>query len=182
MKGATSGPGAAVGLVAALLVLVAGIAAALTRGDSSSTSARPPIVSSTRPVTSSAAPSGSAATTTTKSTLPPLATTPTTAFDPAHPPAKPAIGSPEAAANGLWASYTSNNRAAAQRFATDEVINALFDVPFSGEEGVFQGCQKQPDGTFACRYDQSSTRYEMTAQADASGSFQIVVLSIGSAG
>ena len=90
--------------------------------------------------------------------------------------------SPEAAANGLWAAYTAGNRTAAARFASAPVVEALFSTPFSGDGGTFEGCQKRQQPTvFDCEYQQPSTQYAMTAEADAAASFKIVVITITSA-
>jgi hypothetical protein len=92
---------------------------------------------------------------------------------------KPAVPTPEAAANGLWAAYTAGNKSAANRFATSAVIETLFSAPFSGEDGIFQGCPKRgSQPIFDCEYVQPSTHYTMTAQADAAGSFKIVQITI----
>ena len=165
-----TGPPPLLGLVAALVVLVAGIAAALTRDDATSTRTSPGIVASTRP-----SPATSTSTTRTITTLPPtaLSTTSTTV--------RPAVPTPEAAANGLWAAYTRDSRSAAARFASPPVVDLLFSTPFSGEDGTFQGCRKRPSQkVFDCQYEQPSTNYAMTAEADAAGSFKIVVLTITS--
>ncbi|MEY2432148.1 MAG: hypothetical protein QOC92_1873, partial [Acidimicrobiaceae bacterium] len=87
----------------------------------------------------------------------------------------------EAAANGLWAAYTSGNRSAAARFASPPVVEALFVTPFSGEAGTFQGCTKRPSqNIFDCQYDQPSAHYALTAEADTANSFTIVVITITS--
>jgi hypothetical protein len=161
------------GLVAALLVLVAGIAAALTRDDPSSTRASPGIVASTQPL-----PATSASTSTTRATF---TTLPSTALSTTSITVRPAVPTPEAAANGLWAAYTGGNRSGAARFATPPVVDLLFSTPFSGDEGTFQGCRKRStQNVFDCEYVQPSTHYTMTAEADAAGSFKIVVLAITS--
>ncbi|MEY2459543.1 MAG: hypothetical protein QOG30_1373 [Acidimicrobiaceae bacterium] len=169
-----SGPPPLLGLVAALVVLVAGIAGALTRDDSTSTSTAPGIVTPTRPVPTTPTTSTSTSRST-FTTLPPtaLSTTSTTV--------RPAVPTPEAAANGLWAAYSSGNRSAAARFASPAVVDALFSTPFDGETGSFQGCTKRTSpGLFDCQYDQPSTHYALTAEADAAGSFKIVVITITS--
>jgi hypothetical protein len=162
-------------LVAALIVLVAGIAAALTRDDTTSARTAPGIVSSTRPL-----PATSASTSTTRSTF---TTLPSTTLPATSVTARPAVPTPEAAANGLWAAYSSGNRSAAARFASGAVVDALFSTPFSGDTGAFQGCMKRSTpGVFDCQYDQPSTHYAMTAEGDAAGSFKIVVITITSSG
>jgi hypothetical protein len=167
----SAGPPPLLGLVAALVVLVAGIAAALTRDDTTSAQTSPGIVASTRPL-----PSTSSSTSTTRATF---TTLPTTALSTTSTTVKPAVPTPEAAANGLWAAYTGGNRAAAGRFASPPVVEALFSTPFSGDDGSFRGCTKRPsENIFDCGRDQASTKYTMTAQADTAGSFKIVVIEI----
>jgi hypothetical protein len=158
-------------LVAALVVLVAGIAAALTREDAPSTGTLPGPVTSTLPLSAtSASTSTTLATFTTRSST----TSSTTSLT-----VRPAVPTPEAAANGLWAAYSGGNRSAADRFASPTVVDALFATPFSGEEGMFQGCRKRPSQSiFDCQYRQPSTHYAMTAEADAAESFKIVDLTI----
>jgi hypothetical protein len=168
-----SGPSPVLGLIAALAVLIAGIAAALTRDDSTSTrTSRPGIVASTRPLPASSATTLPSTTGSTFTTLPATALSTTTTV-------RPAVPTPEAAANGLWAAYTAGDKAAAQRFASPAVMDALFSTPFSGEEGTFHSCTKrQSEPIFDCEYQQPSTRYTMTAQADAASSFKIVQITI----
>ena len=169
-----SGPPPLLGLATALVVLVAGIAAALTRDDTSSTRTSPGIVASTQPL-----PAPSASTSTTRATFTTLTTLPTTALSTTTTTVRPAVPTPEAAANGLWAAYSGGNRSAAARFASPPVVDALFSTPFSGEDGTFQSCQKRPSqNIFDCQYEQPSTQYTMTAEADAAGSFKIVVIQI----
>jgi hypothetical protein len=164
------GPSPLLGLVAALAVLIAGIAAAATHDDKTAARTDPGIVSSTRPLLTTS--TTTATTRSTFTTLPPTALSTTTTV-------RPAVGTPEAAANGLWAAYTAGDRAAANRFASKAVADALFASPYSGEEGTFQGCVKrQAPTTFDCEYVQPSTRYTMTAEADSAHSFKIVVISI----
>ncbi|MEY2402945.1 MAG: hypothetical protein QOD38_496 [Acidimicrobiaceae bacterium] len=172
-----SGPSPLLGLVAALAVLIAGIAAAVTRDDTTSTRTSPGIVSSTRPVLPvSTSTSIAPGTRTTFTTIPPSVLSTTTTI-------RPAVPTPEAAANGLWAAYTAGNRAAADRFAGQPVADALFGTPFSGDDGTFQGCTRRQSQTiFDCRYEQPSAQYVMTAQADAANSFKIVEITITSSG
>ncbi|MEY2406934.1 MAG: hypothetical protein QOG39_1850, partial [Acidimicrobiaceae bacterium] len=148
-----------IGLVAALVVLVGGVAAALTREDTTATRTAPGIVSSTQPSPVTLA-------STTRSTL---GTLPPTPFSTTSMTIKPAVPTPEASANGLWAAYTAANRTAAIRFANAEVIDLLFSTPFDGDDGTFQGCRQQRQGVFDCGYSQPSTQYTMTAQSDAAG-------------
>ena len=165
-----SGPPPAPVLVAALVVLLAGIAAAIAHDDTVSRSSAP-FVSSAHASSTTA----SSASSTTRTS--PEPTAPTTSFVATS--VRPAVTSPEAAANGLWAAYTSSNRTAAQRFATDDVIRVLFEVEYSGEKGMFQGCRPRPDG-FACLYTQPSTQYAMTVKTDDAGSFEVVELTVTS--
>lgn len=162
------GPSPLLGLAAALAVLIAGVASALTYGASTAGVNRPPLVPSTHP---------SAPTTTTvpRTTATALATTTTLVTTTT---VRAAVATPEAAANGLWAAYSSGNRTAATKFATKEVADALFAHPYSGEPGRFQGCRKQQQAVFDCQYTQPSTHYTMTAQADANSSYKIVALTI----
>jgi hypothetical protein len=157
-------------LVAALVVLVGGIAAAFTRDDTTATRTTPGIVSSTRPVPM----------TLETTTRPTLGTLPPTPFSTTSTTVKPTVPNPESAANGLWAAYTAANRTAAARFASAEVIDLLFSTPFSGEDGAFQGCRPKTQGVFDCQYAQPSAHYTMTAQSDTAGSFTIVALEISS--
>jgi len=155
-------------LVAALAVLIAGIASAFARDSSTTTTTGPPLVPSTQPslVTTSSAPRTTLGTVA-ATTVPATTTT-----------VRPAVPTPEAAANGLWAAYTSANRSAANKFASKEVADALFSQPYSGEPGAFQGCRKQQQGVYDCGYTQPTTHYTMTAQADANSSYKIVALTI----
>jgi hypothetical protein len=172
MTESSGGPSPVLGLVAALAVLIAGIAAALTRDDTTSTRTAPGIVASTRPLPASTASTLPSTTGSTFTTLPPTALSTTTTV-------RPAVPTPEAAANGLWAAYTAGDQAAAQRFASPAVIDALFSAPFSGEEGTFHSCAKRgSEPIFDCEYQQPSTRYTMTAQADSAASFKIVQITI----
>jgi hypothetical protein len=166
-------PRPVVGLVVAVVVLVAGVAAALTKGSTTSDRAGFAIASSTTVTPSSSSTVASTGTTLT-TTTPPAVSVSTTV--------RPAVPSPEAAANGLWAAYTANNATAAARFASQDVIDALFATPFSGEQGDFESCRPRGGEVFDCGYSQPSTHYTMTAQADASHSYKIVVIVIESAG
>ncbi len=164
----TTGPPPLVGLVAALVVLIGGVAAAFSKDDTTPARTGPAITSSTLPrLASSTTVTPSIATTLPATTLPAATTT-----------VRPAVPSPEAAANGLWATYSSNNRTAASRFASEAVVDALFANEYSGEDGTFGGCRKRSNETFDCDYSQPSAQYTMTAQADANHSFKIVIISI----
>ena len=171
------GPSPLLGLVAALAVLVAGIAAAAAHDDESSVRSDRSIVGptstpSTVATTTTAAP---VPTGPTFNTLPPTSPTtlPPTTVRPANP-------TPEGAVNGLMAAYASGNRAAAARFASEPVVEALFAEADNGEAGAFQGCTQVGDGLFSCRYDQTTKHYVFTAEADRSGNFTVVVIEITS--
>jgi len=164
------------GLIAALLLMIAGIAAALTHDDTTKTTTTSIDEVTTRP-SLPRSPTGSGAgaseaPTSTITTLPTTTTASTTTTT-----VKPAVPTPEAAANGLWAAYTTGDRSAALRFATREVVDALFSEPYSGEEGKFESCHKRSQSIFDCRYAQPSVEYTMTAVSDATGNFQIKVIS-----
>ena len=147
-------------LVAAIVVLIGGIAAALVKDDPSSDKSTTGSTTTTRAATTST----TARTTTTGVTAP------------------PAVATPEAAANGLFAAYRAGDQQQAARFATAEVVEVLFRVAFSGDEGTFQGCV--PDGQlFVCRLAQIGAAYTMTVQrAPGSGSFIVVGLDVQSTG
>ena len=166
----SSGPPPAPVLVAALAVLLLGVAAAVAHDDTHTRSTHPP-ASSTN-ASSAGVSSGSSTTRTSPRSTSPTTTAVTTSV-------RPAVPSPEAAANGLWAAYTSANRTAAERFATDDVVRVLFEVAYNGEKGTFQSCRPQPDG-FACLYTQPSTKYAMTVKVDEAGSFEVVELTVSS--
>ena len=163
----SSGPPPAPVLVAAVVLLIAGVAAAIAHDDHRAST--PPLSSAQPTSVTSSAPSTSTSNRTSSSTAP-TTTTATTSV-------RPAVGSPEAAANGLWAAYTASNRTAAQRFASDDVIRVLFEEPYDGEPGTFHSCRPEPDG-FECRYAQPSTQYLMTVRADPTGSFKVVELTV----
>ena len=167
----SSGPSPAPVLVVALVVLFGGIAALATHDDRPASA---PSSSSSHPASTSSSAGTSSSATTARPSSSTASTTSIVATS-----VRPAVGSPEAAANGLWAAYTAANRAAAQRFATDDVIRVLFQVEYSGEQGTFQSCRPEPDG-FACRYTQPSAQYAMTVRADPSGSFKVVEITVTS--
>ena len=164
----SSGPSPVPALVAALVVLLAGIAAVVVHdGDGShepppSTLPSTSVPSTTVETASSTTTSGSRTTATPTS----VATT-----------VRPPVTSPEAAVNGLWAAYAANNEVAAKRFASDEVIRVLFESPYNGEQGVFQGCRRNADA-FDCDYFQSSTRYAMTVKTDPANGFIVIELAV----
>ena len=181
----TKGWAIVVGLLA-LVVFGAGIAAAITYDDvdsSASSTTTTSSTSTTRPVTSSTTTSTTttalASTTSTTSTTPGSTSTTTTVKKATTTTtAKPAVPTPEQAANGLYAAYRENDKAQAAKFATQPVIDTMFSVPYSPPDGTFQGCR--PDGDlFRCSYDQEKANSDMTAQRSATtGSFRIVVISI----
>lgn len=168
-------------LVAAILVLIGGVAAALVKDDSSNnrtTTGTTSTTTTTRASTSSTRASTAPLSSTTLSTTTTSTTAPTTTAVTAP----PAVATPEAAANGLFAAYRAGDQQQAARFATPEVVQVLFQVPFSGDEGTFQGCT--PDGEmFVCRFAQIGAIYTMTVQrAPGSGSFIVAALDVQSTG
>ena len=167
----SSGPSPVAILVAALVVLLAGVAAVAVHDDKRSPSPSTPAPSTVPPTTSSPTASESASTT---ASVAPTTAPPTSAATTVRPP----VTSPEAAVNGLWAAYAANNQVAAKRFASDDVIRVLFESPYNGEQGVFQGCRRNAD-VFDCDYFQSSTRYAMTVKADAANGFIVIELAVG---
>lgn len=158
------------GLAGALVVLAAGVVAVATKDSSSSKASRTVVTITTLAPTSTTTTSSS---TSTIVSAPPPTTTVTV---------RAAVPTPEAAANGLWAAYAADNETAAARFASQDVIAALFATPFSGEAGQFESCRQKREGLFDCGYGQPSTHYTMTAEADDGRSFRIVVIVIESTG
>jgi hypothetical protein len=174
-------------MAAALLVLVLGIAAAVTHDDDDSSSkADSSDITSTAPTTSPASsstttPSTSSTTTTSEPTTEPSSTSTSVRGIPGTTmTVRASVASPEAAANGLIAAYRNGDRAQAQRFATDDVVDVLFQEPYSeADDPGFQGCD--PQGTdFLCSYLQPDFRYEMTARGDDAGEFRIVDIEVSS--
>ena len=156
-------------LVAAVVVLIAGISAVVLHDDkrSAERSTSPSTtVSSTSPTSAASTSSTARSSVPTSATASSIATT-----------VRPPVTSPEAAANGLWAAYAANNQVAAQRFASEDVIRVLFESTYNGEQGMFQGCRRNND-VFDCVYLQPSARYAMTAKADAANGFIVVALSV----
>lgn len=169
----SSGPSPVPVLVVAVVVLLAGVIAAAVHDDTHS----PPhtTATTTRPARSSTAStststtvssSSSSSTSGTSATVTSVATT-----------VRPPVTSPEAAVNGLWAAYSANNQVAAQRFASDDVIRVLFESPYNGEQGSFQGCRPNGD-VFDCNYLQPSARYAMTVKRDTANGFVVVELTV----
>jgi len=156
-------------LVAAMVVLLAGVAAVVVHDDTRSRSRSTP-PTSTLPAATSTTAAGSAGTPTTSATS---ASTTTSVATTVRPP----VTSPEAAVNGLWAAYTANNQVAARRFASEDVIRVLFESPYNGQQGTFQGCRPNVD-VFDCEYLQPSTRYAMTVRTDPANGFVVVELSV----
>ncbi|MGI8662462.1 MAG: hypothetical protein ACR2LQ_04515 [Acidimicrobiales bacterium] len=176
--------GAPAALILAMVVLVAGIVAALTYDDGKKSATvlptpttAPSVVTTTTArssTTSSSTSTTSVGTSTTVKT--PGGSTTTLVAPPTT--AEPAVPSPEQAATGLFAAYRSGDRGQAERFATDDVISVLFEAPYSPPDGSFQGCQADGE-LFQCRYAQGQSTYDMTAQRNPStGSFLIVVISV----
>ncbi len=58
-----------------------------------------------------------------------------------------------------------------------EVVDALFSVPFSGDNGEFRGCVERTQSIYDCTYSQTSRDYAMVAMSDATGGFEIVQIS-----
>jgi hypothetical protein len=176
-------------MAAALLVLVLGITAAVTHDDTSGGSA-----SVNRPVTfPTATTSGAPASTstsmsrsTTTTTRPASSTTSTSTTLRGIPgtttassaPVRATVASPEAAANGLIAAYRNDDRTLAERFASAEVVDVLFEQPYvQADDPGFQGCR--PDSTdFVCTYLQPTVRYDMTARGSSTGEFRIIAIDI----
>jgi hypothetical protein len=166
---------AVAGFIAAIVVLIGGIAAALTKDDNdnkSSTGASAASASSTSTTTasSSASSSSSAASTTTTTaasttTVPGSTTTTARASTSASSaPAALTESDAERVSNGLFSAYRAGDKTAASQFATTEVVNGLFAVPF--HEAQFQGCTA--DGRFfICRFANSTSgaTYDFTVQA-----------------
>jgi hypothetical protein len=177
---------AVVGFVAAVIVLLAALAAALTKDDHASTRTSVGITTTSRgtttTTTSGTTPTTAPGSTTTLKPVPGATATTVKVSSPTPSTAPPAVPSPEAAVNGLIAAYRAGNQEQAARFATADVVDALFAVPFSGDEGSFQGCT--PSGElFACRYSQSATAYDMTAQRNPrGGSFLVVQIEVRGTG
>ena len=173
---------------AAVLVLVLGVAAALTYDDTSggasanrsvttvpSTTGRAPTSTSRSTTTTRPASSTTSSSTTSPSTTVrgiPGTTTATSA------PVRATVASPEAAANGLIAAYRNDDRMLAERFATPEVVDVLFEQPYvPADDPGFQGCR--PDGTdFSCTYLQPTVRYDMSARGSSTGEFRIIAIDI----
>ena len=174
----TPGLAAKKALVAAIVVLIGGIVAALVKDEASSDQ-----TTTGSTATTSAASTTTGAPTAPLSSIPIGTSTSTTArTTTTGVTAPPAVATPEAAANGLFAAYRAGDQQQAARFATAEVVEVLFRVAFSGDEGTFQGCV--PDGQlFVCRFAQVGANYTMTVQrAPGSGSFIVVGLDVQSTG
>jgi len=156
-------------LVAAMVVLLAGVGAAVVHDDTRSRSRSTP-PTSTLPAGTSTTTTGSSGSPTTSV----ASTSPTTGVATT---VRPPVTSPEAAVNGLWAAYTANNQVAAQRFASEDVIRVLFESSYNGEQGTFQGCRPNVD-VFDCDYLQPSTRYAMTVKTDPANGFVVAELTV----
>ena len=57
------------------------------------------------------------------------------------------------------------------------MIRVLFESPYDGEQGSFQGCRPNKD-VFDCDELQPSTRYAMTVRADAANGYRVVELTV----
>jgi hypothetical protein len=176
-------------MAAALLVLVLGVTAALTHDeDNDKRAPTSRSVTTVPPTTSRGATSTS--TSRPRTTLPTASTTTTSLTSTTSPsttlrgipgtttPVRATVGSPEAAANGLIAAYRNDDRALAGRFATDAVVDVLFQQPYQqADDPGFQGCR--PDGgDFLCTYLQPTVRYDMTARGSAGGEFEIIAIDV----
>lgn len=78
-----------------------------------------------------------------------------------------AAGTPDEAAQGLYAAWKNDDRTAALRFATQAVVNDLFSRTYSGPDEKFIGCE--PDGdVFACTYlyEGGASTFRTTGNAD----------------
>jgi hypothetical protein len=188
-KGA--GPPPLLGLAAALVVLIAGIAAATTRDDSTTARTEQSIVASTRPLPASATSASTATTTLTTapgtSTHPTFSTLPPSVLSTTSTTVRPDVPKPEAAANGLWSAYSIGDRDAAVRFASEDVVTALFDWGYSDDDRAceqsgrcgFRSCTAEPSQTtFTCVYEELSARYEMRADRADNGSYHIGYINI----
>jgi hypothetical protein len=170
-----------VAMVVALVVLLLGVAAVLTHDEPRSGRASTNRSVTTVPPTTRAGPSATSAPASTLSTLSPAS--PSTSTTRRGLPnttvtVRAAVGSPEAAANGLILAYQSDDRSLAARFASPAVIDVLFQQLYMpADDPGFQGCR--PDASdFLCTYLQPSVRYDMTARGDSAGEFRIVAIDV----
>ena len=189
-------------LAAALVVLALGIVAAVTYDDSAGKGSVERPVPGTTSTTSTSRGTGvttstsTSSTTTTRSatTSTGASVTSTTTAGPAASTStslrgipgttstastvRPAVASPEAAANGLITAYRNGDRTQAERFATSGVVEVLFEKAYvPADDPGFQGCR--PDGgDFLCTYLQPTVRYDMTAHGDAAGEFRVIAIDI----
>lgn len=166
----------------AVVVLIAGIAAALTKDDGSeaatgatSTSTTSSLLTTTTARTTTTvapAPTTTTAPGTTTTARPGPTTTTTTVAT---------VGSPEATANGLMAAYQAGDRTQAERFAVRSVVDVLFEQPFTGSTPQFRGCT--PSGAdFDCEVDQTDSTYRMTVRRQANGTFLVEFIDIQGTG
>jgi hypothetical protein len=81
----------------------------------------------------------------------------------------------ERVANGLFSAYGTGDRQTAARYATPDVVNGLFALPF--QEASFQGCAQDGE-LFSCGFASASTgaTYTFTVQADPTSGAAIVVI------
>ncbi|MEY2464073.1 MAG: hypothetical protein QOH64_2211 [Acidimicrobiaceae bacterium] len=168
-----------VAMVVALVVLLLGVAAVLTHDEPGSGRASTNRSVTTVPPTTRAGPSATSAPSGTLSTLPPTSPSTTRRGLPnTTVTVRAAVGSPEAAANGLILAYQSDDRSLAARFASPAVIDVLFQQLYvPADDPGFQGCR--PDASdFLCTYLQPSLRYDMTARGDSAGEFRIVAIDV----
>jgi hypothetical protein len=172
---------ALVAMSAALLVLVLGIAAAVTYDDGASdrVEGQVPLSTSTPPSTATSTSRTSSSTTTTTTAAPSTSTSTTVRGIPGTTvTVRASVPSPEAAANGLIAAYRNDDRTQARRFASDPVVDVLFEQPYvPADDPGFQGCDPQ-GGDFLCTYLQPDIRYELTAHRSDAGEFRIVDIDV----
>lgn len=166
-------PAAYWGLGLALLVLVLGVLALSRNDDDDGPSVGTGTTTTSRPVVPTAPVPLTPGSSTT------IAAGPSTTVDPTSttvpPPAR--SPSPDDAARGLWEAYVRNDTNAATGFASREVVQVLFSVPYAPPEGEFKGCS--PDGdAFLCRYTQPTAEYKMTVQRLNDGDHVVAVISV----
>jgi len=185
--GRTQRKAAVVGFIIAVVVLVAGIAAALTHDDSPVERTSTGLTTSTTTTKSSSSSSGSSTSTTkpvssttgsstTLGTLPGSGTTTTT-----RPGATTTTTAPftnadaEKTANGLFSAYRTRDQQTASRYATPDVVNGLFAQPFF--EAKFGGCSQDGE-LFSCRFADatSGATYDFTVQSDPQSGNPLVVI------
>jgi len=167
-------------LLLAVIVLLAGVVAALTHGDGKKKTSTLPTPTTVPQVASTTTTVKATSTTTlastTSTTVKDAGTTTTTSEPAPTTTAQPAVPTPEQATNGLFAAYRSGDREQAARFASQDVIGVLFAVPYNPPDGSFQGCVADGD-LYRCQYSQGASSYDMVAaRSETDGSYAIVVI------